>query len=67
MNSPLKDAVLFVLLATGLGCLMWAKVSFQRRQQHTPDNAWSDRENRVRKIGYGILIVDVIIAGFINF
>lgn len=29
--------------------------------------AWLDRENRVRKIGYGILIADVIIAGFINF
>ncbi len=67
MNSLLKDIILFILLAAGIGCLMWAKISFQQRQQNTPDNTWSDRENLVRRIGYGILIADVIIAGFINF
>lgn len=67
MNSPLKNVIMFVLLGAGIGCLMWAKVSFQQRQLKEPDNVWSDRENLVRRIGYGLLIVDVIIAGFINF
>ncbi|MBQ8053370.1 MAG: hypothetical protein IJ198_06185 [Lachnospiraceae bacterium] len=67
MNSTLKNVVIIALLIAGMLCLMWAKVSFQRRQQTEPDNVWSKTENLVRKVGYGILIADVIIAGFINF
>lgn len=58
---------MIILLVCGMYCLMRAKMSFQKRQQQTPDNAWSPEEDRLRKIGYGIFIVDVIIAGFINF
>lgn len=67
MNSPLKNILMVILLIAGMVCLMWAKMSFQKRQQVTPDNAWSKQEDIVRKVGYGILILDVIIAGFINF
>ncbi len=63
----IKNIIMFVLLAFGMVCLMAAKVRFQKRQMVEADNAWSRDENRLRMIGYGILIVDVIIAGFINF
>lgn len=63
----LKNIIMFPLLIVGIGCLMTAKVSFQQRQLETPDNAWSEKEKKLRKLGYGILIADVIIAGFINF
>lgn len=57
---------MIILLVCGMFCLMKAKMSFQQRQMQAPDNVWSPEENRLRKIGYGILIVDVIIAGLIN-
>ena len=63
----LKNVIMIILLIAGLGCLMWAKMSFQRRQLEDPDNVWSEQEKKMRRLGYGILIVDVIIAGFINF
>ena len=63
----LKNILMVILLICGMLCLMAAKISFQQRQLITPDNAWSQREKQLRKIGYGILIFDVIIAGFINF
>lgn len=63
----LRNIIMIVLLIIGLSCLMWAKMSFQQRQLSNPDNAWSAQEQKMRKLGYGILIVDVIIAGFINF
>ena len=63
----LKNIIMFTLLIVGIGCLMTAKVSFQQRQLETPDNAWSEKEIKLRRIGYGILIADVVIAGFINF
>lgn len=63
----LKNIIMIILLIIGMVCLMSAKISFQQRQLVTPDNAWSDREKKLRRLGYGILIGDVIIAGFINF
>lgn len=62
-----KNIIMVILLIIGMGCLMTAKVSFQQRQLETPDNVWSDKEKKLRKLGYGIMIADVIIAGFINF
>ena len=67
ITEIIKNIIMVILLICGMGCLMSAKISFQRRQMVAPDNAWSQRENQLRKIGYGILIADVIIAGFINF
>ncbi len=66
-NSIFKNILMGILLIVGMGCLMTAKISFQQRQLETPDNAWSDKEKNLRKIGYGVMIADVIIAGFINF
>lgn len=63
----LKNIIMVILLICGMSCLMSAKISFQRRQMETPDNAWSQKEKQLRWIGYGIMIADVIIAGFINF
>ena len=63
----LKNIIMVILLVCGMGFLMSAKISFQQRQMKTPDNAWSPKEKQQRWIGYGILIADVIIAGFINF
>ena len=62
-----KNIIMIILLVIGMGCLMTAKISFQQRQLETPDNVWSDKEQKLRKLGYGIMIADVIIAGFINF
>lgn len=61
----IKFIIMIVLLIVGMGCIMTAKVSFQQRQLTAPDNVWSDREKLLRKIGYGILIADVILAGFV--
>ena len=61
----IKNVIMILLLIVGIGCLMWAKMSFQQRQLEDPDNVWSDKENKMRKLGYGILIADVLIAGFV--
>lgn len=61
----IKFILMLVLLVVGMGCLMTAKVTFQNRQLTTPDNTWSDKEKLLRKIGYGVLIADVILAGFV--
>lgn len=61
----IKFIIMIVLLIVGMGCIMTAKVSFQQRQLVAPDNIWSDKEKKLRKIGYGILILDVILAGFV--
>ncbi len=61
----IKFIIMVVLLIAGMGCIMTAKVSFQQRQLVTPDNVWSEKEKLLRKIGYGILIADVILAGFV--
>lgn len=63
----LRMVIMLVLLAAGMGCLLYAKLHFVQRQKTEPDNKWSDTENRLRYLGYGICIADVIIAGFINF
>ncbi len=62
-----KNILMVILLIVGMGCLMWAKMSFQSRQMKTPDNAWSPKEKKIRILGYAILIADVLIALFINF
>lgn len=61
----LKFIIMVILLIAGMVCIMTAKISFQRRQLTAPDNAWSDKEKLLRRIGYGILIADVILAGFV--
>ena len=64
--DTIKNIIMIILLIVGLVCLMKAKISFQQRQMTAPDNAWSPQEQKLRKIGYAIMIVDVIIAGFIK-
>ncbi|NCB32479.1 MAG: hypothetical protein EOM64_01120 [Erysipelotrichia bacterium] len=59
--------VMIILLIAGMGCLLYAKLHFAKRQETDPDNQWSKRENQMRYLGYAICITDVIIAGFINF
>lgn len=61
----IKFIIMIVLLIIGMGCIMTAKISFQQRQLTAPDNVWSDKEKLLRKVGYGILILDVILAGFV--
>lgn len=61
----IKFIIMIVLLIIGMGCIMKAKISFQQRQLTAPDNVWSDKEKLLRKVGYGILILDVILAGFV--
>ena len=61
----IKLILMLILLVAGMGCLMKAKVSFQQRQLTAPDNVWSEQEKLLRKIGYGLMIADVILAGFV--
>ena len=61
----LKFVIMIILLVAGMGCIMTAKMSFQQRQLETPDNVWSDKEKLLRRIGYGLMIADVILAGFV--
>lgn len=63
----LRMIIMLILLVAGLGCILHAKIHFQVRQKTDPDNKWSQLENRYRYAGYVLCIVDVIIAGFINF
>lgn len=60
-----KNVLMTVLLVIGLSCMMRAKMEFQQRQMKNPDNTWSVRENKLRRIGYLILLADVVIALFI--
>lgn len=46
-------------------CMMRAKMEFQQRQLKSPDNAWSLREVKLRRIGHVLLLADVAIALFI--
>lgn len=61
----IKFILMIALLIAGMGCIMSAKVSFQQRQLTAPDNVWSEKEKKLRRLGYGILILDVILAGFV--
>ena len=61
----IKFILMIALLIAGMGCSMSAKVSFQQRQLTAPDNVWSEKEKKLRRLGYGILILDVILAGFV--
>lgn len=62
-----KMIVMIILLIAGMGCLLYAKLHFAKRQMNDPDNKWSRQENISRYTGYVICVIDVIIAGFINF
>ena len=64
--DTVKNIIMIILLVIGLGCLMKAKITFQRRQQTTPDNVWSEDEKKLRKIGYVLMVVAVIIEGFVR-
>ena len=64
--DTIKNIIMIILLLIGMYCRMRAKISFQRRQLVAPDNVWSDEEKKLRKIGYTLMILDVIIAGFIR-
>lgn len=64
--DTIKNIIMIILLVVGMLCLMRAKITFQRRQQVAPDNAWSPEEKKLRTIGYAIMILDVVIAGFIR-
>lgn len=65
MFTPLFIAELIILIV-GIGFLMKAKMEFSARQLKYPDNKWSDRENKLRYIGYGLCILDVILALFVK-
>lgn len=54
-----------IILIVGIGFLTKAKMDFSLRQKTQPDNMWSKQENIYRYIGYGLCILDVILAGFI--
>lgn len=64
--DTIKNIIMLILLVIGMFCLMRAKITFQQRQQKAPDNAWSKEEKKLRAIGYGLMILDVIIAGFVR-
>lgn len=55
-----------IILVAGIGLIMHAKLHFARRQKYEPDNKWSDYENKVRYLGYGLCILDVLMALFIK-
>lgn len=62
MLGTIQFIVELILLAVGVYLLMQAKMRFQTRQKKTPDNQWSAEEQKLRKIGYALLILDVAIA-----
>ena len=64
--DTIKNIIMIILLLIGMYCLMRAKISFQRRQLTAPDNVWSEEEKKRRIIGYGLMILDVVIAGFVR-
>ena len=64
--DTIKNIIMIILLLIGMCCLMRAKISFQRRQLTAPDNVWSEEEKKLRVIGYGLMILDVVIAGFVR-
>ena len=64
--DTIKNIIMIILLLIGMYCLMRAKITFQQRQQTAPGNAWSKDEKKLRVIGYTLMILDVIIAGFIR-
>lgn len=64
--DTIKNIVMIIILLAGMVCLMRAKITFQQRQQTAPDNAWSESEKKLRIIGYSLMILDVLIAGFVR-
>lgn len=62
-----KFILMVILLVLGIGSIIYAKMHFAQRQMSEPDNQWSPLENKIRYAGYAICVLDVIIAGFINF
>ncbi len=60
-----KNVIMIILLIAGMYCMMRAKMEFQQRQLKFPDNAWSLREVKLRRIGHVFLLADVAIALFI--
>lgn len=65
-NGVFRFIVMLVILAVGMGCIIYAKLSFAKRQRTNPDNKWNKQENTWRYFGYALCILDVIIAGFFN-
>lgn len=65
-NGVFRFIVMLVILAAGMGCIIYAKLSFAKRQRTNPDNKWNKQENIWRYFGYALCILDVIIAGFFN-
>lgn len=65
-NGIYRFIVMLVILVSGMSCIIYAKLSFAKRQKTNPDNKWSKKENAWRYFGYGLCILDVIIAGFFN-
>lgn len=61
----IRFVIELIILAVGIGFLAKAKMDFSVRQKTQPDNAWSKQENIYRYIGYGLCILDVVLAGFI--
>ena len=61
----IKNVIMIILLIAGMYCIMRAKMEFQQRQLKSPDNAWSLREVKLRRIGHVLLLADVAIALFI--
>ena len=55
-----------IILVAGIGLIMHAKLHFAKRQKYEPDNKWSDCENKVGYLGYGLCILDVLMALFIK-
>lgn len=63
----LRMSIMVIILIMGMGCLLFAKMHFAKRQTTEPDNKWSPLENGIRITGYVLCVIDVMVAGFINF
>lgn len=65
-NEVLRFVLMLLIVIAGMSCLIYAKLSFAKRQRINPDNKWSKNEQIWRIAGYGLCIIDIIIAGFFN-
>lgn len=57
-----KEIMTYVLFAIGLIMVCAGKVSFQKRQQTIPDNAYSSLETKLVKGGYIVLGITLVLA-----
>lgn len=59
--SP-KEIITYFLLVAGLVLVCVGKVTFQKRQQRIPDNAYSQQEKYFIRGGYIVLAIAFVLA-----